>query len=107
MDTTEKQTPPSPAQQKAKSLIGGENELNDKPALQSTLAATPELNLMTDTGAIGLADDKKATNTEASSDEWKPTPEWIESWKSKLPLQTIMRLLQVLVPQVEKICIDK
>lgn len=29
------------------------------------------------------------------------------SWKSKLPLQTIMRLLQVLVPQVEKICIDK
>lgn len=31
----------------------------------------------------------------------------ILSWKSKLPLQTIMRLLQVLVPQVEKICIDK
>lgn len=29
------------------------------------------------------------------------------SWKVKLPLQTIMRLLQVLVPQVEKICIDK
>uniref|UniRef100_A0A674AJK2 HID1 domain containing n=1 Tax=Salmo trutta TaxID=8032 RepID=A0A674AJK2_SALTR len=29
------------------------------------------------------------------------------SWKSKLPLQTIMRLLQILVPQVEKICIDK
>uniref|UniRef100_A0AAX7VR59 HID1 domain containing b n=1 Tax=Astatotilapia calliptera TaxID=8154 RepID=A0AAX7VR59_ASTCA len=26
---------------------------------------------------------------------------------AKLPLQTIMRLLQVLVPQVEKICIDK
>lgn len=25
------------------------------------------------------------------------------SWKAKLPLQTIMRLLQVLVPQVEKI----
>uniref|UniRef100_A0A3Q3N8I0 HID1 domain containing a n=1 Tax=Mastacembelus armatus TaxID=205130 RepID=A0A3Q3N8I0_9TELE len=31
----------------------------------------------------------------------------ILSWKCKLPLQTIMRLLQVLVPQVEKICIDK
>uniref|UniRef100_A0A3Q2CV89 HID1 domain containing n=1 Tax=Cyprinodon variegatus TaxID=28743 RepID=A0A3Q2CV89_CYPVA len=29
------------------------------------------------------------------------------SWKTRLPLQTIMRLLQVLVPQVEKICIDK
>ncbi|CAG0889599.1 unnamed protein product [Darwinula stevensoni] len=38
---------------------------------------------------------------------WKPNPEWVASWKQKLPLQTIMRLLQVLVPQVEKICIDK
>jgi hypothetical protein len=38
---------------------------------------------------------------------WSPTSEWVTSWKSKLPLQTIMRLLQVLVPQVEKICIDK
>ncbi|XP_065074379.1 protein HID1 [Ochlerotatus camptorhynchus] len=38
---------------------------------------------------------------------WQPTPEWVQSWRSKLPLQTIMRLLQVLVPQVEKICIDK
>uniref|UniRef100_A0A3Q1GA02 HID1 domain containing n=1 Tax=Acanthochromis polyacanthus TaxID=80966 RepID=A0A3Q1GA02_9TELE len=31
----------------------------------------------------------------------------VSSWKARLPLQTIMRLLQVLVPQVEKICIDK
>ena len=40
-------------------------------------------------------------------DSWVPTQDWVKSWKSKLPLQTIMRLLQVLVPQVEKICIDK
>ncbi|KAJ8731109.1 hypothetical protein PYW07_004273 [Mythimna separata] len=39
--------------------------------------------------------------------EWRPTAEWVSSWRGKLPLQTIMRLLQVLVPQVEKICIDK
>ncbi|XP_062555884.1 protein HID1 [Armigeres subalbatus] len=38
---------------------------------------------------------------------WQPASEWVQSWRSKLPLQTIMRLLQVLVPQVEKICIDK
>ncbi|XP_059180455.1 protein HID1-like [Centropristis striata] len=38
---------------------------------------------------------------------WSPNTDWVESWKVKLPLQTIMRLLQVLVPQVEKICIDK
>uniref|UniRef100_G3PAB6 HID1 domain containing b n=1 Tax=Gasterosteus aculeatus aculeatus TaxID=481459 RepID=G3PAB6_GASAC len=42
-----------------------------------------------------------------STSLWAPTPEWVLSWKCKLPLQTIMRLLQVLVPQVEKICIDK
>lgn len=38
---------------------------------------------------------------------WRPTPDWVQAWRAKLPLQTIMRLLQVLVPQVEKICIDK
>ncbi|KAL0993490.1 hypothetical protein UPYG_G00108720 [Umbra pygmaea] len=43
----------------------------------------------------------------SSQSHWVPTPEWVLSWKCKLPLQTIMRLLQVLVPQVEKICIDK
>lgn len=42
-----------------------------------------------------------------SNQQWRPTSEWVSNWKSKLPLQTIMRLLQVLVPQVEKICVDK
>ena len=41
------------------------------------------------------------------AESWVPTQDWVTSWKTKLPLQTIMRLLQVLVPQVEKICIDK
>lgn len=44
---------------------------------------------------------------EKSLGQWMPTSDWVNSWKCKLPLQTIMRLLQVLVPQVEKICIDK
>ncbi|XP_036937356.1 protein HID1b isoform X2 [Acanthopagrus latus] len=43
----------------------------------------------------------------SSSAAWSPNTDWVLSWKVKLPLQTIMRLLQVLVPQVEKICIDK
>lgn len=58
---------------------------------------------------------KRAINTRgsirvtqpANSAVWHPSPEWVQTWRSKLPLQTIMRLLQVLVPQVEKICIDK
>ncbi|CAD6185152.1 unnamed protein product [Caenorhabditis auriculariae] len=65
------------------------------------LAATPAVSSMTENS--NQWEDKAVTN-EA---EWVATSEWAESWKSKLPLQTITRLLQVLVPQVEKICIDK
>uniref|UniRef100_A0A8D0EE96 HID1 domain containing n=1 Tax=Salvator merianae TaxID=96440 RepID=A0A8D0EE96_SALMN len=51
--------------------------------------------------------DRRRLSSSSSTGHWNPSPEWVVSWKSKLPLQTIMRLLQVLVPQVEKICIDK
>ncbi|XP_019645558.1 PREDICTED: protein HID1-like isoform X6 [Branchiostoma belcheri] len=50
---------------------------------------------------------RTASMSSREGGEWRPTSEWVQSWKQKLPLQTIMRLLQVLVPQVEKICIDK
>uniref|UniRef100_A0A2M4BD01 Protein HID1 n=1 Tax=Anopheles marajoara TaxID=58244 RepID=A0A2M4BD01_9DIPT len=49
----------------------------------------------------------RVTPAPQAAKQWQATPEWVQSWRSKLPLQTIMRLLQVLVPQVEKICIDK
>ena len=39
--------------------------------------------------------------------KWTPSSSWAIGWKSRLPLQTIMRLLQVLVPQIEKICLEK
>lgn len=55
--------------------------------------------------SITVSSDGKSRD--APSGEWRPTGEWVSSWRGKLPLQTIMRLLQVLVPQVEKICIDK
>lgn len=51
--------------------------------------------------------ERRRLSSASSASYWAPTPEWVLSWKCKLPLQTIMRLLQVLVPQVEKICIDK
>ncbi|XP_030229963.1 LOW QUALITY PROTEIN: protein HID1 [Gadus morhua] len=50
---------------------------------------------------------RPTSSASSTSSYWAPSPEWVLSWRSKLPLQTIMRLLQVLVPQVEKICIDK
>ncbi|EDV98192.1 protein HID1 [Drosophila grimshawi] len=61
----------------------------------------------TDQSRLSVAHRASIRMVPGDGDRWTPTPEWIVSWRSKLPLQTIMRLLQVLVPQVEKICIDK
>lgn len=57
-------------------------------------------------GSIRLTNDASSSVNRPQA-PWHPTPEWVLSWQKKLPLQTIMRMLQVLVPQVEKICIDK
>lgn len=96
--------------------------------LNASLAATPRLEKMTEqahpasspAGSTATSPTEKSpprsgsrggpalTRAASGEEEWRgPTPEWVASWKQKLPLQTIMRLLQVLVPQVEKICIDK
>ncbi|XP_070783057.1 protein HID1b [Enoplosus armatus] len=93
-----------------------------------TMVAVPHLDSpqSADSGAVAGASDTESnserdhevyrTESEAarsrltsvsSSAAWSADPDWVLSWKVKLPLQTIMRLLQVLVPQVEKICIDK
>ncbi|KAH7646049.1 hid-1-like protein [Dermatophagoides farinae] len=50
---------------------------------------------------------KDQKNIALDTGSWHPSTDWIISWKQKLPLQTIMRMLQVLVPQVEKMCLDK
>ncbi|XP_014473898.1 PREDICTED: protein HID1 [Dinoponera quadriceps] len=60
-------------------------------------------------GGIRVAEQANNSNVNNVNNvnQWVPSSDWVYQWKSKLPLQTIMRLLQVLVPQVEKICIDK
>lgn len=50
---------------------------------------------------------EKAKSEQGQTPSFLPTAEWLESWKSKLPLETIQRLLHVLVPQVEKLCSEK
>eukprot|EP00124_Ichthyophonus_hoferi_P000664 Ihof_evm11s26 gene=Ihof_evmTU11s26 len=37
-------------------------------------------------------------------DHWVATPEWIQIWQSRLPLQTILRLIHVMGPRVEDMC---
>uniref|UniRef100_H2ZBV9 Protein HID1 n=1 Tax=Ciona savignyi TaxID=51511 RepID=H2ZBV9_CIOSA len=78
---------------------------DDSGVLSTSLAATPGLgNLVSQ---VHSERGEKQSPQSVKEHEWSPTSHWVQSWKSKLPLQTIMRMLQVLVPQVEKICIDK
>uniref|UniRef100_A0A915DID7 Protein HID1 n=1 Tax=Ditylenchus dipsaci TaxID=166011 RepID=A0A915DID7_9BILA len=118
-DSTEKCLPtPSPwvaqaesgstaASSSAPQTIVEENKVS--AGLKSSLADTPQLNAMIDKSADWSQDSKPAVEGPEKIEEasWVASPEWVESWKKKLPLQTIMRVLQILVPQVEKICIDK
>ncbi|BFZ03463.1 hypothetical protein BsWGS_06502 [Bradybaena similaris] len=87
------------------------SELSKSSSQQSTVNSvssllqsptTPEPAVKTPTEST-----RPATRSSLGVVQWVATPEWVQSWKQKLPLQTIMRMLQVLVPQVEKICIDK
>uniref|UniRef100_A0A3Q3GBF6 HID1 domain containing n=1 Tax=Labrus bergylta TaxID=56723 RepID=A0A3Q3GBF6_9LABR len=75
-----------------KSQVSEDGTMVSVPKIDSLQAAHPD-----QSAAAGTSD------TESNSGRDNE----VHSWKCKLPLQTIMRLLQVLVPQVEKICIDK
>lgn len=72
------------------------------------VANVPLVNQMTTEYVDGDRKDRTLDNSsESDGAEWTPTSSWAIGWKSRLPLQTIMRLLQVLVPQIEKICLEK
>uniref|UniRef100_A0A8C4Z9L2 HID1 domain containing n=1 Tax=Gadus morhua TaxID=8049 RepID=A0A8C4Z9L2_GADMO len=101
--------------------------------LKASLEATPAIDKLTEKSQVSVDGTmvtlKNRSSTQAAADtsavaaasDTEPTlnktdvtvvlsSHWCSQvllWKAKLPLQTIMRLLQVLVPQVEKICIDK
>jgi hypothetical protein len=96
-------------------LLKGPEKEKEVPGLHSTLAQTPAIGAMTANWETveGRGEQPQQQpqgqqqQDKSAEEEWVATSEWVESWKSKLPLQTIMRVLQILVPQVEKICIDK
>ncbi|CAL1599846.1 unnamed protein product [Knipowitschia caucasica] len=87
------------------SQVGADGTLISVQA-RSNAASDTESNSERDM-EIELEASRSRLSSVSSSTAWTPSSDWALSWKSKLPLQTIMRLLQVLVPQVEKICIDK
>ena len=42
----------------------------------------------------------------AAAHKFNPTNEWIRSWKSRLPIRTIMTLIEKMIPEIEKFCKD-
>uniref|UniRef100_A0A8C2WFS2 HID1 domain containing n=1 Tax=Cyclopterus lumpus TaxID=8103 RepID=A0A8C2WFS2_CYCLU len=94
---------------------------NEPGTLKTSLEATPRIDKITEKSQVSLDgtmmplhhSDAPRTPAGDTAPEVRrrlssmSSPSAVVSWKAKLPLQTIMRLLQVLVPQVEKICIDK
>lgn len=84
-----------------------ESEKEQKGSNNSSPEDSPLKRAVSQRGSIRVTPATGMPSNAAVSSHWVPSPEWVQSWRAKLPLQTIMRLLQVLVPQVEKICIDK
>jgi len=51
--------------------------------------------------AVAAVDpDNSGAGTQVAEDQFIPTPEWVESWRSSLPIGTIIRLLAAIVPQI-------
>ncbi|KAI5719123.1 hypothetical protein M8J76_005508 [Diaphorina citri] len=116
--TSAPSSPSAGVEPSSPSMEGSKPALPAEPGtLNATLADTPGIEKMTEKESAHPGGENENVLAKPSSISspiqhshprvWTPTPEWVKSWKDKLPLQTIMRLLQVLVPQVEKICIDK
>ncbi|XP_068633146.1 protein HID1 [Battus philenor] len=91
-----------PREQLLPKRSGGDGQDGEKP--DGDHDARPEQKEQTNTRHSKR---DNALNNIPQKEGWRATGEWVSSWRGRLPLQTIMRLLQVLVPQVEKICIDK
>uniref|UniRef100_A0A671KLG0 Protein HID1-like n=1 Tax=Sinocyclocheilus anshuiensis TaxID=1608454 RepID=A0A671KLG0_9TELE len=102
--------------QKALQKKSRSNSTHNAVFMETSIDKLTETSQVSEDGATLLLQQRDSTHSQSdhSSEtqvrDTEPTSgedDKVLSWKSKLPLQTIMRLLQVLVPQVEKICIDK
>ena len=68
--------------------------------VDSYAASKPQWNMAS---PISTESPSTATQSEIqpiSNEPWVPTTTWVSSWKAKLPLQTIMRLLQVCIVEL-------
>ena len=71
------------------------NEQQPQLSVDSYGASKSQWNISSPTSTTPKTPQSEAPSQIVSNEPWVPTQEWVTSWKSKLPLQTIMRLLQV------------
>lgn len=91
-----------------------EPNLNDEPPHASTSRSgtmyCSKKQLTKDIEQISLLDGdvtldrsiNQTSNRKLDSNKWKPTPDGVKKWKQSLPLQTILRTIEVLTPQLER-----
>ncbi|GBG25396.1 Protein HID1 [Hondaea fermentalgiana] len=64
----------------------------------ANLTFSPEATTAATSGDASAHD---ATTAEASASHFMPTSEWFASWKAKMPINTLLRAIDILVPQIE------
>jgi len=65
------------------------------------LTKTPDLNEIKQI----IENRRKKEGDKKKTPPFEPTEEWLNEWKQKLPLQTCLTLIKVLVPEVERLCV--
>jgi len=76
----------------------------------NSVVSDQESTISGDAATIDTGGDETMTTTTGSSivgDHFQPTEEWIADLKATLPLETVTRLLQHLVPVVDEMCARK
>mmetsp|Transcript_19013 Transcript_19013/g.31170 ORF Transcript_19013/g.31170 Transcript_19013/m.31170 type:complete len:747 (-) Transcript_19013:439-2679(-) len=55
-------------------------------------------------GTLPNPAENAGSSVQQAVQQFVPTAEWLNTWRPKLPLQTIIRLIRTLLPQVEDFC---
>jgi len=74
---------------------------NCSPYRVKEVAGDPDI---TDTNQADVTHSRADSESEGKptpGEKWRPTSEWFSKWKRSLPLQTVLRTISVLAPQVD------
>lgn len=83
-----------------------EEEANKQQEEEDSDLRKEEEQAQTSAESSSTNDDGSSGTIFVSKTGFTPTEEWFETWKSKLPLVSILKLLESLVPSIEEKCKD-